>query len=86
MLLLSIRVYIYVNTLALRSESSARARVAKLVDAYASGAYVAIHGGSSPLPGTIQKKTFFQVFFLYSAREVRRLRVLREDLKMLSMS
>ena len=28
------------------------ARVVKLVDTYASGAYAARHGGSSPLPGT----------------------------------
>ena len=29
-------------------------RVAKLADAYASGAYGAIHGGSSPLAPTVQ--------------------------------
>ena len=56
-----------------------------MVDAYASGAYVAIHGGSSPLPGTTQKRPFAGSF-LCGAREARHLLVSREDLKMLSMS
>ena len=61
--------------------SSSYARVAKLVDAYASGAYVARHGGSSPLPGT--KKHPLCGFFC--AREASALRHSREDLKPFSV-
>ncbi len=53
-----------------------------MVDAYASGAYVARHGGSSPLPGT-KNHPLLRIF---CAREASALRHSREDLKMLNLS